>query len=71
MNDLLTTAEVATRCRTTASTVRYWRHTGYGPAGFKLGRRVVYRQDEVERWLNEQSSRDLRAAAVLGAGGRV
>lgn len=49
---LLLTEEVADRCRTTAATVRYWRHVGYGPPGIKVGRRVLYRASEVESWLD-------------------
>ena len=37
-------------------TLRYWRHAGTGPASFTLGRRVVYRRSEVERWIAEQES---------------
>jgi hypothetical protein len=38
----LTTAEVAAHYRTAPSTVRYWRHIGYGPKGAKVGRRFLY-----------------------------
>lgn len=38
----LTTAEVAAHYRTAPSTVRYWRHIGYGPRGAKVGRRFLY-----------------------------
>ena len=48
---LLTTGEVAERCRVSDSTARYWRMIGYGPASFKIGRRVVYRAGDVEAWL--------------------
>lgn len=48
---LLTTAEVAEICRTSPATVRYWRHTGYGPQGVKIGRRVLYSAAAVEAWL--------------------
>jgi predicted DNA-binding transcriptional regulator AlpA len=35
-------------------TLRYWRHGGTGgPPSFKLGRRVMYRRAEVEKWLGE------------------
>jgi len=34
--------------------VRYWRHLGIGPDGFRLGRRVVYRRDDLERWVIAQ-----------------
>ena len=46
----LTTAELATRMRTNPSTVRYWRHRGYGPAGTKFGRRVLYKLADVIAW---------------------
>lgn len=49
---LLTTAEVAERCRVSDSTVRYWRVIGYGPPGFRIGRRVVYREAAVSEWLD-------------------
>ncbi len=45
-----TTAEVATRFRTTPGTVRYWRHVGYGPKGLKVGKRVLYPRSEVRRF---------------------
>lgn len=47
----LTTEEVAEMARTTASTVRYWRMVGKGPRGVKRGRRVLYPQSAVDRWL--------------------
>ncbi|MGW7239701.1 helix-turn-helix domain-containing protein [Streptomyces sp. NPDC054804] len=42
MQHYLTTDEVADRYRTAPSTVRYWRHVGYGPKGAKVGRRFLY-----------------------------
>jgi DNA-binding transcriptional MerR regulator len=50
MERYLTTAEVAERYRTAESTVRYWRHIGYGPKGMKVGRRVLYAQAELARF---------------------
>ncbi len=47
---LLTTEEVAQRFRTSPSTVRYWRHLGIGPAGIRVGRRVLYEETECDRW---------------------
>jgi DNA-binding transcriptional MerR regulator len=47
---LLTTEEVAARFRTSPATVRYWRHIGIGPAGVRVGRRVLYDELEVDRW---------------------
>ena len=50
--EYLNTAEVAELARTTDSTVRYWRHIGYGPRGFVVGRRVLYRAADVLTWLS-------------------
>lgn len=54
--DLMTTSEVATELRVPASTVRYWRQTGYGPKGVRIGRRVLYERRELERWWNQRSA---------------
>lgn len=51
MEKYLTTEEVAEAARTAPSTVRYWRHVGKGPHSVKRGRRVLYPQTAVERWL--------------------
>ncbi len=51
---LLTLAEVAAVLRTPVATLRYWRHLGVGPEGFRLGRRVMYRREEIDRWLAQQ-----------------
>ncbi len=52
--ELLTLAETAAVLRTPVATLRYWRHLGVGPNGFRLGRRVVYRREDVDRWLAAQ-----------------
>jgi hypothetical protein len=52
--ELLTLAEAAAVLRTPVATLRYWRHLGVGPDGFRLGRRVVYRREDLSRWLAEQ-----------------
>lgn len=52
---LLTTAEAAELLHTPVGTLRYWRHQGTGPKGFRLGaRRVMYRRSDVLAWLEEQ-----------------
>jgi DNA-binding transcriptional MerR regulator len=51
---MLTLAEAAALLRTPVATLRYWRHLGTGPDGFRLGRRVVYRREDLDRWLAEQ-----------------
>ncbi len=55
----LTTSDLAELFRTSPETVRYWRHTGYGPKGRKVGRRVLYERSEVEAFWNELGSGDV------------
>jgi DNA-binding transcriptional MerR regulator len=62
----LTTAEVAEHYRTSPGTVRYWRHTGYGPRGVKVGRRVLYQREEIERFDAETATQQ-EATARGGA----
>lgn len=52
----MTTDEVAEVCRTSASTVRFWRHAGKGPRSVKVGRRVLYGQQDVQSWLQDLST---------------
>lgn len=52
--ELLTLEEVARLCRTSPQAVRHWRHQGIGPQGFKIGKRVLFRRDDVEAWLQAQ-----------------
>jgi len=51
---LLTLTEAAARLRTPVATLRYWRHLGTGPDSFRLGRRVVYRREDIDRWITAQ-----------------
>lgn len=56
MTTYLTTTEVADALRTSPETVRYWRHIGKGPASFKVGRRVLYAEVDVQTWIDAQRS---------------
>ena len=48
---LLSTRETAEALRRPEATLRYWRHCGTGPRSFKMGRRVMYSEDDVTDWL--------------------
>lgn len=58
--DLLTLEETVALLRTPAATLRYWRHLGTGPDGFRLGRCVLYRREDVNRWVTERQRAVLR-----------
>jgi DNA-binding transcriptional MerR regulator len=64
---LLTNAEVAEMLRTPEATLRYWRHIGQGPASIKAGRRVLYREADVERWVEERYAAEAQRAERDGA----
>ena len=52
--DLLTITEAADLLRAPVATLRYWRHLGTGPRSFRLGRRVLYRRDDLHAWIDAQ-----------------
>lgn len=62
MQRFLLTNEVAALCRTSPETVRFWRYAGKGPESFKVGRKVLYDAEVVDRWLQDQQASADRAA---------
>jgi excisionase family DNA binding protein len=52
--DLLTISEAAALLRAPVATLRYWRHMGTGPCSFRLGRRVLYRREDLHAWVDAQ-----------------
>ena len=52
--ELLTIAEAAELLRAPVATLRYWRHQDTGPRSFRLGRRVLYRRDDLHAWIDAQ-----------------
>jgi DNA-binding transcriptional MerR regulator len=60
----LTTAQVAEIYDIPVETVRYWRHIGYGPAPFKLGRHVRYFAADWAAFTRELQKTEQAKAAV-------
>ena len=52
--ELLTITEAAELLRAPVATLRYWRHLGIGPRSFRIGRRVLYRSDDLLSWIDAQ-----------------
>ncbi|WP_416135133.1 helix-turn-helix transcriptional regulator [Bifidobacterium longum] len=50
--DLLSPTEVSQWLRTPISTLARWRCEGTGPSYLTLGRRVLYRQQDIEKFLD-------------------
>ena len=56
---MLTTPMLAKRLHLAEQTVRRWRHESRGPKYIRLGglrSRVLYREEDVERWLAEREA---------------
>jgi DNA-binding transcriptional MerR regulator len=42
--------------RVPVATLRYWRHLGTGPRGFRTGRHVLYRLSDLLNWIDQQAN---------------
>lgn len=58
---LMNLRQVAHYLGVPAGTLYQWRSRGEGPRGFRVGRHVRYRREDVERWLEQHA--DPRPAA--------
>lgn len=54
MEKLLFIEETSEMTRLSENTLRFMRHQGRGPKSAKLGRRIVYRESDVQAWIDEQ-----------------
>jgi len=54
---VLRTAQAAAYCGSSASTFEKLRLTGGGPVYSKIGRRVVYRVEDLDSWLTQNRRR--------------
>lgn len=53
LDQLLTMPELSAYLGTPVKTLRRWRLTGYGPRSAKIGRRILYRRSDVDRFIDE------------------
>lgn len=57
MNKLITPLKVAELLSVSALTLRKWRWEGKGPKFIKAGRKVLYREQDIENWVTGQTRR--------------
>ena len=50
----------------TVKTLEFWRYSGAGPRYTKAGRRVLYRRDWIDEWLEGRSVTSTAEAKVAG-----
>ena len=55
---ILTIDEVSERTHIPTNSLRWMRQKGTGPRSGKLGRRVVYRESDVDAWIDERFAQD-------------
>lgn len=61
---ILSLDEAARQIGRSVETMRYWRKRGEGPPTFRLGRRVVVDQAELDAWVDAQrAAEDPQGAA--------
>ena len=55
VGEILSTAQVSRETGIPEATLRYWRFQKIGPRSFRLGpRKVAYKRQDVEAWLERQ-----------------
>ena len=59
---LLTPDEAAEWLRSKERTLERWRSDGVGPAFVRLGRRVAYRLEDLQAWVERQTRQHNRAS---------
>jgi len=62
--EYLVTKRVSEEYGIPESTLRYYRHCATGPASFRMGRRVVYRRAEIEKWISAQEAASIRGGVA-------
>ena len=56
MKSLVTAAEASNQITAPEATLQYWRTTGAQNLPFiKIGRRVMYRQSDIDQWLGQHT----------------
>ncbi len=61
IDELMTIEELAAYLRKPVPTIYQWNSRGDGPPYIKVGRTVVYRRADVERWLTDRYARPASA----------
>jgi predicted DNA-binding transcriptional regulator AlpA len=63
MSNLNSVEETAAKIGMAVSTLNKWRVTGFGPQFIKLGKRVLYRDEDIEAFINASIRRSTSEVA--------
>lgn len=58
LDRLLTVEELADYLGVPIATLYQWRHRREGPPGFRVGRYIRYRRNDVEQWIRDRLKAD-------------
>lgn len=64
---LMTLPQVAELLQRPPATLRYMRHRGEGPPSAVIAGRIMYREDDVHAWVEEQFESDPHAKRAASA----
>jgi excisionase family DNA binding protein len=64
MDHWLTLPEVAAVLRVSPRTLYAWREEGGGPPGFRVGRRLLFKPEEVDGWVRARADTPTSAATA-------
>jgi len=59
----LTTPEVADLLRVSVRTVHDWRQSRTGPPAYRVGRRLLWKQHEIDLWVRQRTDSPVTALA--------
>jgi excisionase family DNA binding protein len=51
---LLTTQQLAAYLEVPVATLYAWRYAGEGPPGFRIGKHLRYRSNDVDQWIRDR-----------------
>lgn len=63
MSQLLTLEEAAVLLRKSPAQMRWMRHNGSGPKSAKIGGRVMYRREDIEKYIADAFAADSAGVA--------
>jgi hypothetical protein len=66
-DDFMTGDDVAALVHVTPGALANMRYRGDGPRGYKVGKRILYRRDDVERWLETRREPELQQQRAVPA----
>lgn len=62
---ILDVKEAAEFLKLSPDTLRWMRHVGTGPMSFKIGRKIAYRESDIQAYVDEQVRKEEQRLAAI------